>query len=72
MPIRLLILSGLVEACALWTSNERTCIAAEIAAEPIYLMPSQLVPGGWKDVHKNSLGTFGYASEHQAPANLHS
>ena len=56
MPIRLLILSGLVEACALWTSNERTCIAAEITPETFYLMPSQLVPGGWRDVHKNRLG----------------
>jgi hypothetical protein len=56
MPIRLLILSRSFEACALWTSNERTCIAAGIAPKPIYLMPSQLVPDGLRDVHKNSLG----------------
>ena len=40
----------------MWSSNERTCIAAGIAPGAIYLMPSQLVPGGWRDVHKNSLG----------------
>ena len=28
--------------------------------DAIYLIPLQLVPGGWRDVHKNS---FRYASE---------
>src|SRR5262249_7603382 len=54
---------GSAEACALWTSNERTCIAAGIAPGAIYLVPSQLVAGGWRDVHKIAWGTFGYASE---------
>src|SRR5262252_5749741 len=47
---------GSLEACAWWTNNERTYILAEIAPRAIYLMPSQLVPGGRRDVHKNSLG----------------
>jgi hypothetical protein len=25
----------------------------------IYLMPSRLVPGGWRDVQLHSFGTFG-------------
>jgi hypothetical protein len=37
--------------------------------DEIYLIPLQLVPGGWRDVHKNS---FRYASEYQVPADLDS